>query len=262
MMSIILKNSLNKFNNFKKNSKYALTCILAIVFSINCYSQQKLRFGLKIHPNITFSSITKESSFQKKYFKKKQALIGVNFGIAANYQYENRLFEFSSNLFTNKIGLKFHNFSSSDYSELTYTTISFSNQISFGYRILKQDKPNLEVFILPNIQYNITSLFGLHGKGDFNNSQSNVSLYEEQFPDINLNLKTLGIGIGFKMKTIILKTRKIDYGLSYVYLLEKYPSLGVNAVINNKVYNSVFIPRIHLLNIDFIYYFRGRNANR
>ncbi len=261
-MSIISKKNLDKLNNIKKFSKYVLTGILALTLTINCNSQQKLRFGLKIHPNITFSSTAKESVFQKKYFKKKQALIGMNIGLASTYQNENKLFEISSNFITNKVGLKFQNFSSSDYSELTYTTLSFTNQISFGYRILKKTKPNLEIFILPSIQYNISSIYGLHGKGNFNNSQSNVTLYEEQIPDINLNFKTIGIGFDFKIRANIRKIRKIDYGLSYKYLLEEFPSVGINAVINNKSYNCIFIPRIHLLNIDFIYYFKGKNANR
>jgi hypothetical protein len=243
----------NKRMKSSPKGKFILCCVLATNFS---FSQKSLRLGIKLHPNMTFTSLPKKHDFDKTHFKKVNGSIGFNLDLASNYQLDHWIFEISSGINTNKTGLKFEmnvgNFNNK--ARLEVKTVSFSNEIGIGYRVYTSNSPYFELFVMPTVSYNFTGVQKLGGKGDFNSA----ALYQEIYPDINRNWQSFSVGIGLKTRTELKNHVRFDYGISYNYAFTKSPEIGMIILVNNKEYSSRFQPCIHTLNFDFIYYFGKR----
>lgn len=229
--------------------KCALWCILFFLSFSTVRAQNGFRFGLKIHPNISFSSINDKSQFDSKNFSLRNVLVGFNVGITTNYQKEKWLFEISSGLHTNATGVSFKK--DQNISQLNFRTVSFSNEFSFGYQIFESNEPYYEIFLVPSISYNVVAMQRINSKGVF----PEVTKYEQIYPSINETWKNVDLGIGIKIRTRLKNGRRFDYGLSYRYSLTKHPQFGMSVTMENKIYQSLARPNIHTLNIDFIYYF-------
>lgn len=67
--------------------------VLTIVFLLCANSalqaQESIRFGIKIHPNLSFSSVSDKSTFDKEYFSTRSGLMGANLGLALSGQKTN-----------------------------------------------------------------------------------------------------------------------------------------------------------------------------
>lgn len=234
-------------------SKSVLLCALTFFCLSKINSQNEFRLGLKLHPNLSFSNLIDKSNFDDENFTARNGLLGFNFGIIANYQYEKWIFEISTGLKTNSTGIIFKNEQNS--SQLNLRTISFYNEINIGHQIFKSNLPYYEIFLVPSISYNLVAMQRINSKGTF----SQVSQYEQIYPSINETWNSMTLGIGLKIRTQLKNMRRFDYDLSYRYGFKKYPPFGMIVTIDNQIYQSLVRPNIQTLNIDFIYYFGKRN---
>ena len=228
------------------------------MISLNINSQTKLNFGLKIHPNLTFAVNKDLSILKSKNFSHNYPQIGFNYGLnlcLTKYKY---LFEYSTNLSTNKVVLKFHNFDNLEsYTMIKYSTLSWCNKISFGYKVKQSNKPYYDAYLVGNIQLLLGGIYKLRGSGSVNPIIS-FNSYEEKFPDFSKSFNTLGIGIGYKIKTELRNLRRIDYGINYSTFFTQFPSLSINAQIDNKKFTGISNPYINQIDIDFIFYFNKK----
>lgn len=251
-MKIIKKyisKSILKINGRKHVSKYAFICVLAFFCHCNLFSQTDFRFGLKIHPNLSFSQSNQSNMLRDKNFSTRNGLLGFNLGLNPSFQIDNWIFEFSSNLNSNRTGVKFKSESNSAFVDLQ--TVSFTNEINIGYRIFSSDEPYFEFFLMPNFSHSFVAVQRLRTKGEFHQYDN----FQAIFPDINKTWQTWNLGLGFKVRTQLKNLRRLDYGLSYRYSTTKYPEIGMRFTDGNKEIVKIIKPNVYTLNIDFIYYF-------
>lgn len=232
-------------------TKYSLVFLLGFFSFSSVHSQNEFRFGLDIHPNVSFSNVNDKSNFDPKYFTSSNGFVGFNLGLATNYQKDKWIFEISSGLNSNKTGIKYK--LEPYQAHLKLKTLSFTNEFSFGYQIFSSDQPFYEIFILPNISYSLTAILSENGGSNFQNSSEYQEIY------VNQSWRSVNIGIGIKIRTQLKKNQiKFDYGLSYSYSLTKYPEYGMIINSNGETFQALVRPNMQTLNIDFIYYFRKK----
>ncbi len=230
-------------------NRHVLLFMLVFLINHHSFSQKKIRFGIRTHPNFSFSTTTIKNSYDKNHFSIKNGLIGFNLSLCSNIQIKRFIIEFSSGINTNKTGLKFKN--NQDYSILNIKTVSFINEINLGYRIHTSIKPYYNMFLTFNYSFSITAIQKLSGQSRF----ENISNYEETYPNINSVWKSHNLGLGLKIRTQINFKRKFDYGISYQYSFQDYPKIGMLIQYNTNSFETLIKPRIHTININFIYYF-------
>lgn len=184
-----------------------------------------------------------------KNFSTRNGLIGFNLGLNPSFQKDNWIFEFSSNLNSNRTGVKFKSESNNAFVDVR--TVSFTNEINIGYRIFSSNEPYYEFFLLPNFSHSFVAVQRLRTKGEFHQYAN----FHPVFPDIDETWKSWSVGFGFKMRTQLKNWRRLDYGLSYRYSTTKYPEIGMKFTSENQEFTEIIRPNIHTLNIDFIYYF-------
>lgn len=246
-----------------KQFNHAFLCACLFLVSFHAFSQEKrFRVGIKVNPTFSIAYNTSKSGFDRKYFKTAKFLPGFQLGASASYHVNKLLFEWNTFLSTKGTGLVFENFTSSKdvYTSIRYKTISFSNRLFVGYRIKNSESPYYAIFVGPTIGYDIAGISTMRGSADFGNAS--ISSYQEVLPPINTNLQGLTTGVTLKIRTELKRFGRIDYGVSLDYFYKKYPALGMNAKINGTAYTARYVPQVHSLSVDFIYYFRGRKKQQ
>lgn len=158
----------------------------------------------------------------------------------------------SSGLNSNRTGLLFKEADNS--AQLDLRSVSFTNEISVGFRIFSAIDPYFECFIMPNFSYSLIAIQKLGGKSDF----KEVISYQEIYPNLNTTWESIAVGLGLKIRTQLKNRMRFDYGLSYRYSFTNYPTLGMRILVPRNEFSANVKPNIHLLSIDFIYYFRKR----
>ncbi len=234
-----------KYTSLKK----FILIVLLLISKFN-FSQNKINFGLKIHPNFSFSFVDNHSNLDQKYFSLRQGLYGVNIGICSNLEIKKWLVELSLGLSTSKTGIHFKYYS--DFAEINLRSVSVVNEINLGYKIYTSNNPIYDIYVTSSYSYNLIGVQGLSGGNRF------VSFvgFEQEIPNIDLNWRSSTLGSGLKIRTQLKKGNKIDYGLSIHFALQKYPEIGFKIKYPTQTFSSSIQPFVSNLNIDFIYYFK------
>lgn len=256
-------NCISKVNTGIPKNRTAYVC-LAVFLLTRSYSSaqiQKLRIGIKVNPNLSIAVASKTSDFDSKHFQILNARTGFQIGGVLSYEMRKFLLEWNAFIASKGTGLKFENFSASktDFSEVKYRTLNFSNRFFFGYNIKTNDLPFYSIFIGPTLGFDIGSINSIHGRGNF--SFTDITAYHETIPPLSGSLKSLTAGISFKVRTSLKNIGSIDYGVSFDYVFSSYPSITITAEKNNLQYYTRLVPKIHVLSFDFIYYFRSKQKS-
>ncbi|MBP6091308.1 MAG: hypothetical protein KA521_08645 [Crocinitomicaceae bacterium] len=247
---IILKKSITVYNN--RINPYTLIGILILFCCSKLNAQKDIRIGFKIHPNLSFSNVIDKSDFDENLFSIQNGLIGLNFGSSVNFQKNKWLFEISSGINSNRMGLKFNK--NSDFAQLNVRTLSFTNELNFGLRLFISKKPYFEVFYMVSYSYSLVGIQKLSGNSKF----ENVISYEEIYPNLDLTWQSNNIGTGIKIRTQLKNGRKFDYGISYRIGSLKNPQIGMKIQYQTQTFHTTIQPKVSTLNIDFIYYLGKR----
>lgn len=242
-------NDLPKFKVMNGITKYVFYFVISFVCKSTLLAQTDFRFGLKIHPNLSFSQANESNMLSDKIFSVRKGLLGFNLGLSPSFQKGHWIFEFSSNLNSNQTGVKFKTESNQAFVDLR--TISFTNEINIGYRVFSSDKPYYELFIMPNFSHSFVAVQQLRTKGEFNQYAN----FQAVFPDIDATWESWNLGFGLKVRTQLKNLRRWDYGLSYRYSITKYPKIGMSFIGENQGFVKIIEPNLHTVNIDFIFYF-------
>jgi hypothetical protein len=238
--------------NRKKNNRYALICVLVFYCFSKSNAQKDIRIGFKIHPNLSFSYVKDKSDFDENSFSIRNGLIGLNIGSSVNFQKNKWLFEISSEINSNRMGLNF--IKNSDFSQLNLRTLSFTNELNLGLRLFISKKPYYEFFYTVSYSYSFVGIQKLSGNSQF----ENVISYEEIYPNLDLTWQSNNIGTGIKIRTQLKNGRKFDYGISYRIGSINNPQIGMKVQYQTQKLQTTIQPRVSTLNIDFIYYLGNR----
>lgn len=235
--------------SFHKNKVLiSLICFHSFV----AFNQNGFKFGIKAHPNLSFSTIADKSNIASDNFSSRNGILGLNLGICANYKLKNWLFEINSAFKTNTVSLKFKN--ETTYSKVSIRSLAFANDFNLGYRVYESSKPHYEIFALLNFGGSLVAIQGLNG------SIRSVDALQYNFivPDINTEWSTVNIGTGIRIRAQLKSLRTIDYGISYQYFIQKYPEIGMKISQGGQIYEGIAGQNVHSLNFDFIFYFGKR----
>lgn len=235
----------------KRICLYLLSVMLLCFYSVT--AQKDIRIGVKIHPNLSFSTVFDKSNFDKTSFSVRNGLIGLNFGACANFQKNNWLFEYSTGINSNRTGLKFHN--NSDKAQLNLRTLSFMNELNLGFRLFSSNKPYYEVFYTLSYSFSFIGIQKLSGNSQF----ENITSFEETYPNLDLTWKSNHIGTGVKIRTQLKNRRRFDYGISYKIGQKNYPLIGIKIETQTQLFQTAIQPKVSTLSIDFIYFFGKKN---
>lgn len=249
-------------NNFFRNktlkrfSTYAFIGILSFFCHSNLYSQKDIRFGLRIHPNFSFSSLDKTADFDKANFSLRNGLLGFNLGLVTSFQNEKWIFEISNGLNYNRTGIKFKQ--SFGEMQADFAAISITNELNIGYRVFSSNTPFYEVFLTSSLSHSFSAAQWLHHRGAFNQ----FTEFQVSFPDFTTRWQSVNVGLGMKVRTQLKNLRRLDYGLSYRFGFTKFPEMGLAITSDGMEYKAIVRPYVQTLNVDFIYYFGPRKKNK
>ncbi len=239
----------------KQNKQSVLLVILVLFGFLMSNAQKDIRIGFKIHPNFSFSTVTDKSDFDENSFSIRNGLIGLNIGSSLNFQKNKWLFEISTGINSNRMGLNF--IKNSDFSELNLRTLSFTNELNLGLRLFISKKPYYEFFYTVSYSYSFVGIQKLSGNSQF----ENVISYEEIYPSLDLTWQSNNIGTGIKIRTQLKNGRKFDYGISYRISSINNPQIGMKIHYQTKLIKTTVQPKVSTLNIDFIYYLGKKHTS-
>lgn len=227
-----------------------------IFLPCSLYAQKDIRFGLKIHPNLSFSSLDKSADFDKSSFSLRNGLIGFNLGLNTSFQKDKWILEISNGLNYNKTGIKFRK----DFDEMQVSVgaISITNELNIGYRVFNSNAPYYEVFLTTSLSHSFSAVQWLNHRGSFDQ----FTVFQVSLPEFTTKWQSVNAGFGMKVRTQLKNLRRLDYGVSYRFSFAKFPEMGLAIASEGNEYQSIARPYIQTLNVDFIYYFRARKKNK
>ncbi|MFM6935736.1 MAG: hypothetical protein ACKOXP_09845 [Flavobacteriales bacterium] len=214
-----------------------------------------LRLGIQVQGNKSFLSVSDQTFYNKDYFDTRKVGIGLGFAVQASFQHKRWIYELSNRIQTNHVGLNY--FNNLDYARINIRTVSLQYDFGLGFQIGTWEKYETGIFLMAHYSFGMYTPQMLSAQSrsyDFLSFTYHLPGFEEVW-----QVHHLGLGVKFRSN----KHAKFhyDYGLTYQYGVQTFPTMTLSVINQNIAYESSIKGNIHSLNLDFVYFFGSRKKH-
>jgi hypothetical protein len=234
--------------------KAALIIISLILFPLFVFTQSKFNFGIKSQLNYTMYTAHSEQPVDGNLFKQDYLNARGAIGLQSSYTKKQLEFLIGIGFSTNQVGLRADRILNNDSKNYCrYSYILHSEYLDLGLAVPFFESVNsTKYYFNINYQVLVSKINGTEGSSSMN--VINGFNYEYLTP-IYDRFYSHNIGLGLKMKKLVLNSRVIEFGLNYNFFLNKMPKFGMEITVNSQTKTAIITPQLQQISVSLAFWF-------